>query len=236
MFVAQIRKLRASIADLSEENARDMEEVHRRGLKGGINLVRGLREEIRDIDFQIGEFRTLKAEFRTKISIIRARIHTERNCIDRAPVEDSSVSSHIESAVKQVPMSCIVSEKPSHTEHGSTIGESNQVTSLDITEHSDHELDIHNGHHQDSSATKRSTISYETSIKRIDPRSREKQLTPSEKIAAGQSTAIAVIRPGNRGFFTVDLWQVILRIMGFDRAADQRGFQVASTQPNVMIV
>jgi hypothetical protein len=61
-------------------------------------------------------------------------------------------------------------------------------------------------------------------------------MTLSEKIATGDSQALAVIHPGNQGFFTVDLWQVILRIIGFDRAAYRRGIQVAGSQPNVMIV
>lgn len=65
---------------------------------------------------------------------------------------------------------------------------------------------------------------------------REVPTPPSLKIASGDSTAIAIVQPGHRGFFTVDLWQVILRIIGLDRAAYRRGVQVASSQPNVMIV
>jgi hypothetical protein len=221
-----------------------MVEVHRRGLEGGINLVRGLREEIRDIDFQIGELKTLKAEFRTKISIVHAMIPTQRNRFDRSPDNDSPRSLYIENSPKNVSMSYVVSEGQSQPmlddvrkdTYDQTIRDSHPMASHEITEHSDQGLDVHNGHYQDMSATRRSIASSETSIKRIDFRSREKPQTASEKIAAGQSSAVAVIRPGNRGFFTVDLWQVLLRIMGFDRAAYQRGLQVASTQPNVMIV
>jgi len=51
----QIRKLRASITDLSEENTRDLAEVESRGLSGGIKLVRGLRDELRDIEHNLNE-------------------------------------------------------------------------------------------------------------------------------------------------------------------------------------
>jgi hypothetical protein len=236
MSVPQIRKLRASIADLSEENARDMEEVRRRGLEGGVNLVRSLREEIRDFDFQIRELNTFKAEFRTKISMIQARIPTQHNRIDLSSANDAPVSSHIDNLPQQVSMPSIVSSEQNHTVHGSTTGESHHLSSIDTPEHSDLEIGVRNGYHQDMNSTTKSKTSCETPINRTDPRYREEGLTPSQKIAAGQSTAIAVIRPGSGGFFTVDLWQVILRIMGFDRAAYQRGFHVATTQPNVMIV
>jgi hypothetical protein len=68
---SKIRMLRVSIADLSEENDRNLVEVERRGLSGGVTLVRGLREEIRDIDFQLSEAKSGDAECRTKISLIQ---------------------------------------------------------------------------------------------------------------------------------------------------------------------
>jgi hypothetical protein len=71
---AQVRKLRASIADLSEESARDLVEVERRGLSGGINLVRGLREELRDVEFQLSEANSMNAACQAKIQMIQSRM------------------------------------------------------------------------------------------------------------------------------------------------------------------
>lgn len=71
----KVRKLRAAISDLSEVLSRDLEEVEKRGLSGGINLVRGLREEIREIDFQLNEAKNGEATCRTKINLIQSKIH-----------------------------------------------------------------------------------------------------------------------------------------------------------------
>lgn len=74
----KIRKLRASIADLSEVCARDLAEVEKRGLSGGITLVRGLREELREIDFQLSEAKNGDATCRTKIRMIQSHINDSR--------------------------------------------------------------------------------------------------------------------------------------------------------------
>jgi hypothetical protein len=67
------------------------------------------------------------------------------------------------------------------------------------------------------------------------------KISASTKIAGGDSQAIAIIQPGNKGFFTVDLWEVLLRIIGYERAANHRSVQNAtkstsSSRPNVMII
>ena len=64
----KVRKLRASIADMSEENTTAIIEVEKKGLSGGINLVRGLREELRELEFQLsaaksGEVARLSSNF-----------------------------------------------------------------------------------------------------------------------------------------------------------------------------
>merc|ERR1712194_674600 len=63
----------------------------------------------------------------------------------------------------------------------------------------------------------------------------------STRIATGDSRAIAIAQPGNKGFFTVDLWEVLLRIIGLERAANRRSVEIAakttsSSRPNVMII
>lgn len=69
----KIRMLRASIADLSEENARNLAEVDRRGLSGGITLVRGLRDEIREIEYQLSDVKSGEAACRAKIRLIQVK-------------------------------------------------------------------------------------------------------------------------------------------------------------------
>lgn len=55
-----------------------MEEVERRGLSGGIKLVRGLREEIRELDFTLNETKSSEALCRAKIKLIQSRIESKK--------------------------------------------------------------------------------------------------------------------------------------------------------------
>jgi Ankyrin repeat len=82
----KIRKLRASIADLSEVCSRDLAEVEKRGLSGGITLVRGLREELREIDFQLSEAKNGDATCRTKIRLIQSHINDSRKLAQEGAV------------------------------------------------------------------------------------------------------------------------------------------------------
>jgi hypothetical protein len=229
----KIRKLRASIADLSEENARDMQEVERRGLQGGITLVRGLREDVRDIDFHLGEFRSTKMEYKTKINMIRARVpsqqqqylHSFQKATCGVPVCDQSIPSSPPKTATQNATEEKLQEVPldSRTMMNETSTNSNKDTKQQSSPA------------QNGIAPERN-VNTEPFVGENGRGTRQQQMTLSEKIATGDSQALAVIHPGNQGFFTVDLWQVILRIIGFDRAAYRRGIQVAGSQPNVMIV
>ena len=100
----KVRKLRLSISDLSEENARDVAEVQRRGLSGGISLVRKLKEEIRDIDFRLQESKNIEATCQMKIKMIQAKMkeakltsETTEDVLDRNNgVDEHSKSSDTE--------------------------------------------------------------------------------------------------------------------------------------------
>jgi hypothetical protein len=70
----KVRKLRASIGDMSEENSTAIKEVERKGLSGGIKLVRGLREELREIEFQLSTAKTGEAACRAKIQILQTTL------------------------------------------------------------------------------------------------------------------------------------------------------------------
>ncbi|KAL3920913.1 MAG: hypothetical protein SGILL_003026, partial [Bacillariaceae sp.] len=236
---SKIRKLRSSIADLSEENARDVQEVERRGLEGGINLVRGLREEIRDIDFHLGECRSAKAEYKTKISMICARVPKQEpqyslQSIPKSPgkaVIHKQATSNKSSKKAETKTNIVTAksgEKVASNDHALTIASATKATGDNNLPQSANNGVSPPSQHIDTNLLAATGNGVDVGG--------ERQMTPSQKIATGDSTALAVIRPGNKGFFTVDLWQVILRIIGFDRAAYHRGIQVSGAQPNVMIV
>ena len=73
----KIRKFRVSIADLSEENDRNMQEVEKRGLTGGINLVRGLKDEIREIEFSLEETKVADSVYRAKVEKIQSVLNSK---------------------------------------------------------------------------------------------------------------------------------------------------------------
>jgi hypothetical protein len=157
----KIRKLRASIQDLSEACARELEEVDKRGLLGGINMVRGLREEIRDLDFVLSEAKNGEATCRTKISLIQSKIDANRK---------SALKAHESSS------------------NASELGSTNMSSAKDVAK---------------SNGTMESVDS-----------SVEQETKDSERLATGQSTAIALRNPGLQGFFPLSLWEIILRIIG----------------------
>ena len=272
----KIRKLRASIADLSDESTRALQEVERRGLSGGINLVRGLREDIRDIDFQISEAKSMKATCRAKIALINSRLapskkkHTtitpetvvEENQVetpnattkaemteimgtdeketttfetaDSSLEDDQAVMVELADVEEEV-QSAVEKEPESIAKDGNEESQSNSFP-LNLEESRKHSLFVEdepaaNPEKQETSiAIEEKNESRETSLE---------EKTASERIATGDSQALSVRPSGRQGYFTLDMWQVLLRIFGFDRAAIRRGVQVANQQPasaNLMIV
>jgi len=203
----RIRKLRASIADLSEALARDLEEVEKRGLSGGINLVRGLRDEIREIEFQLSEVKSAEATCRTKINLIQSKL-SRRNSpavqtehakkAASAPAPDSlPVSSPMESPQKD-----------------------------DTAPMQDQEIDeVHGSEEVPEPAATNGEKTPEDSVPSV--------LTDSERIATGQSTALTLRSPeGSQGYLPTSLWRILLRIIGLGDTPRPRPERTSSSASN----
>jgi hypothetical protein len=160
----KIRMLRVSIADLSEENARNLLEVEKRGLSGGITLVRGLREQIKDLDYKISLAKSGDAECCMKISLLQSTFHSLSQNFDKANLTSSKKES---------------GELPSDI----------QPTGKTIESQSN---DADNSKAETDNST----------------------AVTSEQISTGQSTAIVLRPPGDRGFFPLSLWTILMRIIG----------------------
>jgi hypothetical protein len=173
----KVRKLRASIVDISEACTRDLKEVTSRGLTGGVKMVRGLRDEIRDIEFALGETKSAEAACRAKISLIQSKIKSG----DVTPVNENG---HSKAAPSE-----------SHAE---------ARADTDTPEHAE---------------------------ARADTDTPESGIEDSERIAKGESTAIA-LRHDGRGFFPVSLWEILMRIIGMSHESSTRG----SIRRPVMVV
>ena len=193
----KIRMLRLSIADLSEENARNLVEVERRGLSGGINLVRSLREEIRDIEFQLNEAKSGDAECRTKISLIQSKLRAQNG-----KVLSSSSSKAF--------------NNNNHEKSKEVVVQSAGLPSYDVTESTQTAGGL------SSQEEEAATAGLSSSEK---PRAAKTIEKDSERIAQGHSTALAIREgAGSRGFFPLSLWQILMRIIGIrdDSAAPLR--------------
>lgn len=283
----KILKLRASIADLSEENAKEMEQVERRGLTGGINLVRTLREELRDLDYQCSETKNRLATCRAQIAMIHSRlpkqhelkpthsshstdpsnhaVHDEGIILEHASKDDTGINSNdpkgytargnkssstsleVDTDTPRVmeqlstPISTKdVDSRPTPTTTTKTTTTTNAATKSKVEPSKltwDRPIQAIPGR-AEVKRTPRGGVPPPSEINNDDNHNNTK--SESERIANGESTALAIRPSGNRGFFTVDLWQVILRIMGLDDAANRRGARMSQkqkgTSANLMIV
>jgi len=196
----KIRKFRVSIADLSEENDRNMQEVEKRGLTGGINLVRGLKDEIREIDFSLEETKLADSVYRAKVEKIQAVLNSK----DEAGGETNSTGEE----------TSVAGTSRASTEHH--FNHANGVR--EAPQESDSFSDIASDQSGD--------------------------MKPSERIATGHSTALA-LRTGvaGPGLFPLSLWQILLRIMGLrdqpptppPRRRQSSGTFTSSAQPAMIV-
>ena len=53
--------------------------MERRGLSGGINLVRTLREELREVEFTLNETKSAEALCRAKIKLIQSKMGSKKH-------------------------------------------------------------------------------------------------------------------------------------------------------------
>jgi len=70
----KLSQLRASIADLAEENDRNLAEVQRRGLAGAVKLARKLRDELRLVEDDLREVRSAEAGLRVRVGLVTAEL------------------------------------------------------------------------------------------------------------------------------------------------------------------
>lgn len=291
---SKILKLRASIADLSEERAKEMKQVEERGLAGGITLMRKLRDELQELDFQLSETRKQTETQRLQIRIIKRRmpnagtmrVATVAIDVDRKSRSIAVAGGQEEESPHTHRRASVEVEKPNQDKAGSVIraiasttssqqdvqsidsdyeSESDDPSSSESEQSFDSELsggelerddkssnDDHGDHHSKASngnmavqiaAPKAEVIARSTSSIPTPKPGHVKPKVESERATTGDSQALIARPKGNRGLFPLDLWQVLLRIVGFNQAAARRAVQNASSQKkkqgapaNLMIV
>ena len=66
----KVKKLLASITDLSEENTRNMQKVEELGLTGAVNLTRKFKEEVRERRYEVDRTIQQESEMSARVQMI----------------------------------------------------------------------------------------------------------------------------------------------------------------------
>lgn len=209
----KIRKLRASIADMSEESEAAMKEVEKRGLTGGIQLVRKLREQIRELEYQVSEAKSGEALCMAKLLKLQQREQLQQGLKQRDDQGEPSTPNKLPS-----------------------ISEANNASPTDFDAPLLPPLSLMEDSHVASSdllAPESSQLeSQETDL----PSDEASSNTQSERIAAGQSDAIMKYNPKAEGYMPLDLWQIILRIIGLGRGEVKRQVEALKKQSSTVMI
>lgn len=86
----KVNKLRACIADLAEENSRNLDEIDRLGRLGTVNFARKLQIEMRDVEFAVKDAKTNEASCKSKLAVFRTKVEKYQEKIE---IENKKVSS-----------------------------------------------------------------------------------------------------------------------------------------------
>ena len=75
----RVTKLRASLTDLAEEKDANLKEIEKRGLSGAVRMAQNLRDEVRELDYELNSTRSEVATIRLQIDTIRAALERLMN-------------------------------------------------------------------------------------------------------------------------------------------------------------
>ena len=304
----KVRKLRVAITDLSEEHGRNMTEVERRGLTGGIQLVRTLREELRTLEFDHDRLQQAQQQCQRRLQQVQDAVAVQQQereqQSEREPAKEPQPQQSEPKQNEQQqqprperqppPASLPPPEQPPNDTEGQTKGKgqsvpveetssleaastssaANSLTTMDANEEPLLQPAQTASESSETSNTKQqrpTSTSHNNNKKESDTVERPKTsngtqesppqttntpseptiadrgavplssmdraasisgiLTESERIATGQSTAIALRPKGGTGYFPVGLWQILMRIMGIPPLARQSGGMAPQQQP-----
>ena len=223
----KIRKLRASIADMSEESEAAMKEVEKRGLTGGIQLVRKLREQIRELEFQVSEAKNGAASARAKLQKLQQKEEQQKKqqALAKPPPQQSEAQ---QDESKQLSP---IRESPSREAANvdavndsaalvapTSLSADPPVASTDVLSSDSTPLVESNGQELPGGIPKNGH-------------------SHSEKVITGQSDAMMKYNGQSDGYVPLDLWQILLRIIGLGRVAvEQQVEELKKQSSTVMIV
>jgi hypothetical protein len=221
----KIRMLRTAMADLGDENTRNIQEITSRGLMSGIDYIRTLRNEIRDVEYHIYELKQWDVDCRTKIRTLQMRMNqanggsggstngnhnTSNPTTGMLPSNGNRSNNDVAPLVPESKYTDLLVTSAASTSTGVLVKDDNAC------------------HNTENLATSTTTMSSSSSAA-IVHNSKEVVLD-SERIQQGQSTAL-VLHGRTRGFLSLNLWQILLRIIGI---SSQRNESTYPDAPSVL--
>ena len=204
----KVKKLRASIAELSSENARNLEEVEKLGLQGAVKLTRKLKDEVREQKMALETVVREESSVRARVAMLREML--EREQVPRkeatSPKERGASSQDIDINADAVP-SIIEEVRPESPVLEEMIRPDDSYDSSDVS------FDTIDGDSSYSDESESDSDSY-------DSGEESDEMPHSEAIKRGHSAAIVKWTDDeDLGVFTFKIWNLLQKMFGLSRKA-----------------
>jgi len=254
----KLSQLRASIADLAEENDRNLAEVQNRGLAGAVKLARNLREELRTVEDDLRVVRSAEAGLRVRVGLVSAeleRMEAEKDAAARAKAEAVAAAlrekqtgagrltpSAESTMISKIEDSDIPEEsEPIGNEEADLVSDDEEFQQYVAEQHGIKEEEEELRGIADGDGSEEDGVLVQVPAAEDGDLRPGKKEPASDSIKAGHSTAI-IVRPGESGsFLPAGIWELLKRIVGFGRAAAQESAEEVADEfrqsiADVMIV
>jgi len=232
---SKIRKLRSSIADLAEENSRNLEEVERQGLGGAVSLSRKLKEEVKESEYKLQDIKRREAAYGAKIQMIRSQLESSNNKDAKPSTMERNMTSevmveHQESRIVHEEFQPLITNNDEH---------SFEVISRDEIERNENDLPpLDDEEGDEDEEVYEDDCNYEIeSYSESD----DDDIPHSDAIKSGKSSAIVEREEGgSSSLLSSKIWDLLLRIVGLGSKAiketAQSSVEDISYLPRAMIV
>lgn len=249
----KIRKLRASIADMSEESETAMKEVEKRGLSGGIQLVRKLREQIRELEFQVSEAKSGEALCRAKLQQLQQQMRKEQEesrtkaaAAPQAQQEQGGTKTEEKVAVASVPQSPLNREMADDTGvQADSVPHQQRSLTIDLSSSSKPARADSLASIEESPAPAENKSRELSSIRESDDAAaaaatassmNDIPAAPSSAaVATGQSEALMKYQVQG-GYMPLNLWNILLRIIGLGKNAVKQNVEELKKQSSTVMI
>lgn len=230
---SKVRKLRASIADLAEENSQNLVKVGKLGLTGAVSLARKLKEEVKEREHILQNLQQREAACRTRVCMIRNELE---NLTVEAPksiteAEDQTRPAGEDSITVEDTHALIETTNTNENTAGSVLEEAVTETETEVIDEEGSIIE-----YVDDSDDSDVEIEYYTDSTEEE----DDVVTPqSELIQKGISTALA-LKEEQHQFMSFKLWELLMRMVGLSKKAiketAQSNFDDLGNLPRAMIV